>query len=301
MKDAEKHLLFWIITLFILIPSSTYVGYRFGYKNALKTKKIATSETRTKQPAIKEGKEIFHQNAPEEQKKSIRQEAKLQKEKKEAKSESEAEVEQKEYSISCEKAKENFLDFLAYLNHKKYVNKYCGDKDIKDVISEIVKKLSHTPPVLQGEGLNSEIMLRNIYFFFRTLSINEIKLIKEILQRESDQIEYVLRWGYIWLVNQDRCPDPYGLIPSLDIAYRYACFFLNTIGGRAYLLRRADPIRILLSYYSLLVIHRMAEKGKNIYGINISSMAKRLKQELKRYPELAFQKEYLDTLEKISH
>ncbi len=295
MKDAEKHLLFWILALFILIPSSTYLGYKFGYKNALKTKKIPISEIKTKHPAVKEEKKVSYQNVLKEQKKSIKQETKLQKEKEEA------EIKQKEYSISCEIAKENFLGFLDYLNHKKYVNKYCGDKDVKDVISEIVKKLSRNPPISQGEGVNSEIMLRNIYFFFRTLSGNEIKLIKEILQRESDQIEYVLRWGYIWLINQDRCPDPYGLLPSLDIAYRYACFFLNTIGGRAYLLRRANPIRMLLSYYSLLVIHRMAEKGKNIYDIDISCVAERLKQELKRYPELALQKEYLNTLEKTSH
>ena len=289
MRNAEKHLIFWIITLLILLPSSMYLGYKFGYKDALK--KATTVEVKTKQPK-KEKEKLF---LAKEEKKVVKPGVQRPEKKKET------QLKPQKHIISCEEAKNNIMDFLSYLSRKKYISKYCKDRDIKVVISEIVRKLSKNPPVSQGEGANSEVMLKNIYFFFRTLSSNEIRLLKEILQKESDQIEYVMKWAYVWLINQDRCPDPYGLLPSLDVAYRYACFFLNTIGGRAYLFRRPDPVRILFFYYSVLVIQKMEQKGKNIYGIDISSVAKRLKKELKRYPELVFQKEYISTLEEFGY
>ncbi len=293
MKDAGKRTLFWIVIfLIVLLPSSTYIGYKFGYRNALKEKEIEAIKIKSKESiAVKKRKKVLYKQ-PEEQK----EETKI-----EQGQEERYQGQQQGYNISCERAKSNLLDFLEYLNHKNYINKYCKGKDIKIVLSEIVKKLSYNPPVCQGEGVNSEIMLKNIYFFSRTLSIDEIRLIKEILEKESDQMEFVLKWAYIWLINKDRCLDPYGLLPNLEIAYRYACFFLNTIGGRAYLFRRSDPIRILLTYYSLLIIYKMNEKGKNIYGVNVSPISIKLEKEIKRYPELLFQKEYLNMIKKMAY
>ena len=78
--------------------------------------------------------------------------------------------------------------------------------------------------------------------------------------------------------------------------YRYAGFFLNTTGGRGCLYRRTPSLRILISYYSLLIVNWADRAGKNYYGIDAVPTLETLQQEILRYPDLRLQQEYLDTL-----
>ncbi len=235
---------------------------------------------------------------PLQEKKKVRKEEKkvlkkvLTEEKKEEKKE---EVKRE---ISCKEAQESLIEFLDYLNEKSYVRRYCRE-DIKERISSVLKKLSENPPIPSGEKNEDKFIIRNIFHFFRVLSKSDIRLIKEIMENESDQIEYLLRWYYVWLRKRKECPDRYGLLVSEDTAYRYASFFINTIGGRAYLSRRKNIIRLLASYYSVCIIYDMDKEGKNTFGIDYCSYITELKDEIKRFPELNFQKLYLENLEKI--
>ena len=61
-------------------------------------------------------------------------------------------------------------------------------------------------------------------------------------------------------------PDPGQVRLPFDVMYRYAGFFLNTTGGRAYLFRRSVKLRLLLTYYSVLVVYQADRLGKNSYG-----------------------------------
>jgi hypothetical protein len=76
-------------------------------------------------------------------------------------------------------------------------------------------------------------------------------------------------------------------------------FFLNTTGGRAYLLRRAMGMRLLVTYYSLLIAHAADKKGTNTYGIDVLSHLKRLKKEIGLYPDFYYQDTYLAQLNRI--
>jgi len=271
MKKANSHILLWWILLLLIIPASSYVGYRYGYKKAVKT------EIGKKQVVSKKSKEVTEKADVSKEVKQISKEKVIKKQKEKKK------IEQKESAaLSCEEARQNILEFISYLNQKDYLKKYYKEKEIKEHISSFLKKLSQNPPNPEGEGMNSEIMINNIYHLFRTLSVNDIRMIRDIIRNESDQIEYIMRWYYIWLVSQDKCPDSYDILPSIKTAYIYASFFLNTIGGRSYLFRRSNPLRLLLSYYCVLIIWDMSEKGKNIYGVNISPIAQELKDELTR-------------------
>ena len=273
MKDTSRQILFWLITIFILIPCSAYIGYKYGYKHTLERQKVLLpSKKETKRPSIKVSK--------------------IKKEVKEVESKRKIQV----YELSCEEARKNFLEFLDYLNNKPYIQKYCNGKDIRTVLSEIIKKLSKYPPVSRGEGVNSEIMINNIYHLFRVLSLNEINMIRAIIERESDQLEYVMMWYYIWFSSKKECPDLYGLLPNDDIAYKYALFFLNTIGGRAYLFRRPPLLRLLITYYCLLAIYNIQKSSSPLLQRNASL----LKDEISRYPELVFQHVYLKRLEEIA-
>lgn len=290
MRTTNKYILLWCLLILLFLPLSFYVGYRYGHKKAAKkqTKKV-------KIPSILPSQKIKKETGKAVVSKKIKQIPGRERitEKEEQKKESQL------YILSCKDASQDIIDFLSYLNKKDYLKKYTKEKAIEVWISSIVKKLSQNPPNPEGEGIKSTIMISNIYHFFRILSINEIEMIKEIIKNESDQLEYLLRWYYLCLICQNKCPDPYRIFPSIKTAYTYACFFLNTIGGRAYLFRRTNKLRVLLTYYCVLIIDHMSKKGKNIYGVNIVPPAKRLKDELTRFPDLRFRSYYIIALDKI--
>ena len=85
----------------------------------------------------------------------------------------------------------------------------------------------------------------------------------------------------------------------MEVVYQYAGFFLNTIGGRAYLLRRTPSVRLLVSYYCILIIHEMDKEGKNHLGIDILPFVTTLKQEIGHYSEFKFLRKYLGQLNRI--
>ena len=112
-------------------------------------------------------------------------------------------------------------------------------------------------------------------------------------------MEINLEIFYRWAMAGDRCPDNLGLRPPFEVLYKYAGFLLNTIGGRAYLLRRSPPLRLVLTYYCLLIVHEADKRGKNNYGIDPFPFLLLLREEISHYPDLEFQSEYLQTLERI--
>ena len=101
---------------------------------------------------------------------------------------------------------------------------------------------------------------------------------------------------YRWLTLGDRCPDPEKLRPSGAVAYRYAGFFLNSTGGRAYLFRRSAGLRLLVTYYCLLIVHKADREGRNNYGIDTFAFVAPLKEEIGHNPDLQYQREYLEQL-----
>ena len=272
MKRVNKISLTWLFIIILpLITASIYLGYRYGYKKGLEIgiKKDKYLTRLQKQPE----KEAKQKSIKEEIEKRQRIKTKL----------------------NCEEARQNILDFLSYLNQKKYIQKYCKE-DIKQKIKSIIKNLSKNPPLPIGEAARNDIMIKNIYHFFRVLSIDDLQLIKAILKNESDELEYIMKWYYTWFTHKEKCPDQYGLLPSMDVAYKYASFFLNTIGGRAYLSRRSNQIKLLVTYYSILIIHSMNKEGKNRFGIDIYPIICTLKSELTEYSKLKFQIDYITTL-----
>jgi len=106
---------------------------------------------------------------------------------------------------------------------------------------------------------------------------------------------------YKCLMLGDRCPDREQIRPPLDVLYKYAGFFLNTIGGRAYLFRRPMGVRLLISYYCLLIIHEADKRGKNSYGIDIVPEIVPLAKEISIFPDFMFQSEYLHRLTKLQN
>jgi hypothetical protein len=87
--------------------------------------------------------------------------------------------------------------------------------------------------------------------------------------------------------------------PTLKILYEYSGFFLNTIAGRAYLSRRDSKIELLISYYSVLTLHRANEASLNTHGIDIRPFIGSLINEVGTRKGFLYRKQYLAELEEL--
>ena len=103
----------------------------------------------------------------------------------------------------------------------------------------------------------------------RSLGKERVNILKNLLKNESDIIETVMAIFYAYMTSGDRCPDKVIQLPSLENRYRYAGFFLNTLAGRSYLLRRDSKMRVLISYYAVLTLDMANDEMLNSYGIDI--------------------------------
>lgn len=199
----------------------------------------------------------------------------------------------------CKRVENGILDFFQYLDNKDYIKRFKGGKGTYDHFKSMIRKLSSRAPIPAGEGIDSRMMAKNIFYLFRVLDKNDLRLIKAILGNEADTLDINMDMFYNWLMMGDRCPNLDGLRPSPDVLYQYAGFFMNTIGGRAYLFRRQLEVRLLVTYYSLLIVHEADKRGKNIYGIDVFPEIARLTKELSYYPDFHFQADYIDQMTRL--
>ena len=196
----------------------------------------------------------------------------------------------------CKRMEKDLMEFLAYLDKKDYIRKLGIGEDMYTHFGKIIHRLSSNPPTPAGEGLKIDTMIKNIYHFYRALSLQDLKLIRLILQNEADTLEMNLAALYLWLMSADRCSQENGLPPSLDTVYRYAGFLANSIGGRAYLFRRETRLRLLINYYCLLIIHEADKRKINSFGIDIAPFLEPLAEEIENYQFLYYRKEYAGKL-----
>ncbi len=201
----------------------------------------------------------------------------------------------------CKKMEEYVLDYLKYLDENVQPNPDGKKENSLEYFKRILENLEKRPPIPAGEGSSPTMMIANIYYFSRALDRKDIAFIKNIIGSDKDTLEINMDMIFRWLMSGDFCPDEEGLRPSFDMLYRYAGFFLNTTGGRAYMFRRSTDIRLLTTYYALLIIHKADRLGLNQYGIDILPYIKTAKQEIAVYPHLQFQEEYRNNLLRLEN
>lgn len=201
---------------------------------------------------------------------------------------------------ACVRIGREISDFFQYLDKKSYVLRMDPDADTLSRFTDMIKRLSLQPPVPAGERIDPRILIENIYHFYHALNLEDIHFIKEVLGNESDTIELNLHMFYGWLKAREKCPDMAVPLPSKKTLYLYAGFFINTTGGRAYLFRRSPGIRLLTTYYCLCIVHDADKAGFNTYGIDMAPYISSLRDEIIRYPDLQFQKDYISNLNEMA-
>ena len=147
----------------------------------------------------------------------------------------------------CDRIENNIAEYFLYLDQKEYIRNLDLEVNVYVRAKEILKKLAKHPPIPAGEGADHKMIIGNLYHFFRVLKGKDIRLVKEILKNEEENLEINLEMFYRWFILGDRCPDPENIRPSFDVLYQYAGFLINTTGGRAYLFRRSTSFRLLIT------------------------------------------------------
>jgi hypothetical protein len=200
---------------------------------------------------------------------------------------------------SCEDIKRNLTAFFNHLDRKGYPQFFEIEKSSYELFKKIVAQLSEATPTVTGELVELPILMSNMAYFYRRLGKKQVDLIGEILKSESEISESVLSTFYHWALSCKRCSAMAEECPSLETLYEYAGFFLNTLAGRSYLMRRNSRQRLLITYYSILILDKANEETVNRYGIDILPHLDFLASEINGQRELVHKKQYLAKLDSL--
>jgi hypothetical protein len=187
--------------------------------------------------------------------------------------------------------------FFTYLDGRDYVKALQLEGGTYAQYVAAVGDLSAAPPQVAGETESLYTTLKNVSHFYRVLGKNRTKLAVEVLRNEAEILESVMRLFYVWTTG------PAGKLkgrPALPALYEYASYFLNTLGGRSYLMRRDPKVRLLSTYYSILILDRANDQKMNPNGIDIRPAISVTAKEVRSHTGLVYRKQVLAELERLA-
>ncbi len=198
--------------------------------------------------------------------------------------------------VDCDKILIQIQALFKYLDDRPYIASRNLKGGIKGYFQRCTNLLIAEPPANIAEMKNIFRLVKNVTHFYRVLGKNRLKLAKDIMVNENRVAEPALAVLYAWMVD---CRKPFlsgqNLWP-VERLYDYAGYFLNTLGGRSYMLRRESKVRMLVSYYSLLIIDKANEEKFNAYGIDIRPYIDFLFYDISNQKGLAYRERYMTRL-----
>jgi hypothetical protein len=189
--------------------------------------------------------------------------------------------------------------FFAYLDKKDYIKAYAFEGGTYNQYELAVNKLTAKRPIITGETDSLYNLFLNIAHFYRVLGKKRVFLVRDILKNESDILETAVKNFYLWYSFDAKTDGSLKGRPPLPVLYEYAGYLINTLGGRGYLMRRNSRVRIITTYYSVLLIDRANDKGLNSDGIDIRPHIQSVYNDIANQIGLIYQKEYLLQLEQL--
>lgn len=199
-------------------------------------------------------------------------------------------------ATDCSKITNQVSAFFQYLDSKAYLIWPGSTVRAEALFEELYTKVAAHPPINVGEMENLSSLRRNVTHFYRILGRDRIELLKNILQSESAVIEPAMAVMHSWLVV---CSDQGASDEDkrhLREIYPYAAYFLNTLGGRSYLLRRDSKVRMLVNYYSVLTVDMANDNKYNSYGLDIRPYIDYLFYDINNQKGLMYRERYLTEL-----
>jgi hypothetical protein len=198
--------------------------------------------------------------------------------------------------VDCKKVESQMFSFFNYLDGRDYIAKRNIKGGSAGFFRQCASLLMASPPVNVAEMQNMFRLVKNVTHFYRVLGRKRLLLAKEILTAEERVAEPAMAMFYDRLVEcHEPLPGDKKPLP-IERLYDYAGYFLNTLGGRSYLLRRESKLRMLVSYYSILIVDRANDEKFNRYGIDIRPYIDYLFYDISNQKGLAYRQRYLTHL-----
>ncbi len=204
-----------------------------------------------------------------------------------------------EQPLGFEEIEQQIKAFFSYLDEQDYVQAYELKGGTYQQFQLVLKKLSAQLPSITEETASLYNLYRNMAHFFRVLGKKRVNLTRDVLQNEGEILESAMQTFYLWATDETGDKAITGQ-PTLKTLYSYSAFFLNTLAGRSYLLRRDSKIRILTTYYSVLILDKTNDEQLNPGGIDIRPHIEFLLNDLQTQIGLIHQKQYLTELKQLA-
>ena len=201
----------------------------------------------------------------------------------------------KEEPLGFEEIDQQIKAFFSYLDQQDYVQAYELKGGTYQQFRLVLKKMSTNLPSISDETASLYNLYRNMAHFFRVLGKNRVNLTRDVLQNEGEILESAMQTFYLWATDETGDKQKTGQ-PTLKTLYTYSGFFLTTLAGRSYLLRRDSKIRLLTAYYSVLILDKANDEQLNPGGIDIRPHIEYLLNDLQSQIGLIYQKQYLTEL-----
>jgi len=233
----------------------------------------------------------------EQELKTVRSESPTQEKEAEVFGPPAAEAPAREKPLASEEVERRVKAFFSYLDSRDYVQAHQLEGGCFDQYLQAVEALSAHPPKVSGETESLYEMLKNVSYFYRVIGKKRVQAAAEILKNERDIMESSMRVFYQWYTGPS---DSLKGRPSLPVMYAYASYLLDTFGGRSYLMRRDSRIRLLTTYYCILVVDRASDQQMNPNGIDIRPLIAGVARDMRSHTGLVYQKQYLAELERLS-
>ena len=198
--------------------------------------------------------------------------------------------------VDCENIESQLISFFNYLDSRPYLSARDIDGGSADFFRECAALLMANPPVNIAEMQNLFRLVKNVTHFYRVLGKDRLMLGKDILAAEERVLEPAMAVLYARFAECGRPLQGDEQPLSLDRLYDYAGYFLNTLGGRSYLLRRESKVRMLVSYYAILIVDRANDEKFNRYGIDVRPYIDYLFYDISNQKGLVYRERYLTRL-----
>ncbi len=199
-------------------------------------------------------------------------------------------------TVDCQNVTAQAVAFFRYLDSKAYLLRPGVNMQAEELFEEMKAKLGTQRPINSGEMEDLYSLMRNVTHFYRILGKDRVDAIKEILHSEAEVMEPAMAVLFSWMTACNSADPNAKTQPSLDTLYQYATFFLNTLGGRSYLLRRDSRMRMLVNYYSLLVVDMANDARRNVHGLDLRPHLDYLFYDLNNQKGLMYRERYLTRL-----
>lgn len=202
--------------------------------------------------------------------------------------------------LDCTALEDQIKAVFSYLDTKEYIKAYALEGGMYGFCREIAHELAQKPPLITEEMKDMVSLARNVAHFYRVLGQKRIDILKDVTVNESDLMESFMAAFFAWFTACSHCDPAASPCPSLETLYEYAGFFLNTLAGKSYLLRRDSKVRVLVTYYSVLILEQANQEMLNRHGIDIRPFAYPLFEEIQNQKGLIYKKQYMMKLQELN-